>query len=156
VDRAGLQWGKIGGWEDMVFRLKRSRNLQTLSVDSVLSVKVGEVLKILLMGTRQIGQIEDPPVIHLPRRMRKEPLTTSRFAPLLSGNTHKSAERHAASVEDPRSYRERPLGSPGTGGLDSESEASDHEDGGGRPYLGTEPPLSHTQQEYVSIRSTDL
>jgi hypothetical protein len=59
----------IRRWEDMVFRRKRSRNLQTLTADTVLSVKVGVVLKGLLMGTRQIGQSEDSynsPVIHLP------------------------------------------------------------------------------------------
>jgi hypothetical protein len=50
VERAGLQWGSIGGWDDMVFRRKRSRNLQTLSADAVLSVKVGETLKCLLTG----------------------------------------------------------------------------------------------------------
>ena len=66
VEEAGLAWGGIGSWEDMVFRRKRSRNLQTLTADAVLSVKVGEVLKVLLTGTRQIGQCVDSPVICLP------------------------------------------------------------------------------------------
>ncbi len=44
VERAGLEWGRVGGCEDMVFRLQRSRNLQTLSADAVFSVKVGETL----------------------------------------------------------------------------------------------------------------
>ncbi len=66
VEGSGLEWGGIGSWEDMVFSLKRSRNLQTLTTDTVLSAKVGVVLKGLLMGTRQIGQSEDSPIIHLP------------------------------------------------------------------------------------------
>jgi hypothetical protein len=66
VEEVDLAWGDIGSWEDMVFRRKRSRNLQTLTADAVLSVKVGEVLKGLLMGTRQIGQSADSLVIHLP------------------------------------------------------------------------------------------
>ena len=66
VERTGLQWGIIGGWEDMVFRRKRSRNLQTLSADAALSVKVGETLKCLLTGKQQIGQSRDPPIIYLP------------------------------------------------------------------------------------------
>jgi hypothetical protein len=39
--RDGLEWGRVGGCENMVFRLQRSRNLQTLSADAVFSVKVG-------------------------------------------------------------------------------------------------------------------
>ncbi len=61
-----LTWGSIGSWEDMVFRRKRSRNLETLTADAVLSVRVEEVLKGLLMGTIRIGQSIDSPVIHLP------------------------------------------------------------------------------------------
>ncbi len=66
VERADLQWGRTEGWDDMIFSRKRSRNLQTFTTDTVLSVQVGEVLKGLLMGTRQIWQSEDPPIIHLP------------------------------------------------------------------------------------------
>ena len=66
VEEADLEWGDIGSWEDMVFRRKRSRNLQTLTAEAVLSVKVGVTLKGLLMGTCRIGQSEDSPVIHLP------------------------------------------------------------------------------------------
>jgi hypothetical protein len=66
VEKTGLKWGGIGCWEDMVFRRKRSRNLETLTADAVLSVKVEEVLKGLLMGTRRIGQSADSPVIQLP------------------------------------------------------------------------------------------
>jgi hypothetical protein len=66
VEEVGLKWGDIGSWEDMVFRRKRSRNLETLTADVVLSVKVDEVLKGLLTGTSQIGQSADSPIIHLP------------------------------------------------------------------------------------------
>ena len=66
VEEAGLKWGSIGSWEDMVFRRKRSRNLETLTADAVLSVKVEEVLKGLLTGTSQIGQSADSPIIYLP------------------------------------------------------------------------------------------
>jgi hypothetical protein len=66
VEEVGLKWGDIGSWEDMVFRRKRSRNLETLTADVVLSVKVDEVLKGLLIGTSQIGQSADSPIIHLP------------------------------------------------------------------------------------------
>ncbi len=66
VEEEGLTWGGIGNWEDMSFRRKRSRNLQKLTADAVLSVKVGEVLKGILTGTRQIGQGTDSTVIHLP------------------------------------------------------------------------------------------
>ncbi len=66
VEEVGLKWGGIGSWEDMVFRRKRSRNLETLTADAVLSVKVDEVLKELLTGTSQIGQSADSPIIHLP------------------------------------------------------------------------------------------
>ena len=44
VERAGVRWGRLGGWEDMVFQSRRTRNLQTLSADTVLSVRVGEDL----------------------------------------------------------------------------------------------------------------
>ena len=40
--------------------------MQTLSADVVLSVTVGEDLKSLLTGERQIGQEEDPPIVCLP------------------------------------------------------------------------------------------
>jgi hypothetical protein len=66
VEEVGLQWGGIGSWDDMVFRRKRSRNLETLTADAFVSVKVGGVLKGLLTGTIKIGQSADPPVIHLP------------------------------------------------------------------------------------------
>jgi hypothetical protein len=66
AEEAGLKWGDIGSWEDMVFRRKRSRNLETLTADVVLSVKVDEVLKGLLTGTNQLGQSADCPIIHLP------------------------------------------------------------------------------------------
>ncbi len=66
VEKTDLKWGGIGSWEDMVFRRKRSRNLETLTADAGLSVKVEEVLKGLLMGTSRIGQSVDSPVIHLP------------------------------------------------------------------------------------------
>ena len=66
VEEVGLQWGGIGSWDDMVFRRKRSRNLETLTADAFLSVKVGGVLKGLLTGTIKIGQSADSPVIHLP------------------------------------------------------------------------------------------
>ena len=66
VKRTGLRWGRLGIWEDMVLRHRWTRNLQTLSVDAVLSVTVGEDLKSLLTGVRQIGQGEDPSIIHLP------------------------------------------------------------------------------------------
>ena len=42
----------------MVFRRKRSRNLQTLTTDSVLSVKVGLDLQGLLTGTHQIERAD--------------------------------------------------------------------------------------------------
>ena len=63
VEEVGLKWGDIGSWEDMVFRRNRSRNLETLTDDVVLSVKVDEVLKGLLTGTSQIGQNADSPII---------------------------------------------------------------------------------------------
>jgi len=66
VEKDGLEWGRLGGWGDMVFRRVRSRNLQTLSEDTVLSVKVGETLKHLMTGERQLGQEEDQPIIFLP------------------------------------------------------------------------------------------
>ncbi len=56
VEKGDLEWGRLGGWGDMMFRRVRSRNLQTLSVDTVLSVKVGETLKRLMTGERQLGQ----------------------------------------------------------------------------------------------------
>ncbi len=66
MEKGGLEWGRLGDWGDMVFRRVRSRNLQTLSADAVLSVKVGESLKRLMTGERQLGQEKDPPIIFLP------------------------------------------------------------------------------------------
>jgi hypothetical protein len=66
VEKGGLEWGRLGGWGDMVFRRVRSRNLQNLSADAVVSVKVGETLKRLMTGERQLGQEKDPPIIFLP------------------------------------------------------------------------------------------
>ena len=64
-ERAGIRWGRLGDWEDMVFQRKRTRNLQILSANTVLSVRVGEDLKALLTGVRQIRQGEGPPIIYL-------------------------------------------------------------------------------------------
>ena len=68
-----------------------------------------------------------------------------------------SGEIYAASVEDPWSHRTRPFGSPGVGSLDSESEASDHESGGGHGGQPRRPPpMVRKSEAGQGARSTSI
>ena len=50
----------------MTFRRFRTRNLQTLTSEVFLSVRVDEDLKVLLTGVKQVCHGKDPPIISLP------------------------------------------------------------------------------------------
>ena len=148
VEEAGLAWGGIGSWEDMVFRRKRSRNLQTLTADAVLSVKVGEVLKGLLMGNGDTSNWAEcrlsshpPPGGRCEKNHRTQAVShhhrvetlarvgqgssTTTVSHSTKRNGARSAEKHVESMENSRSYRTRPRRSPGAGGLDIKSGAPD-------------------------------
>lgn len=71
LEVAGLRWGRVGKWEDMVFKRCRTRNLLTLTSEVVLSVRVDEHLKSLLIGVKQVSHGEDPPIISLPDEDRR-------------------------------------------------------------------------------------
>jgi hypothetical protein len=107
VEEVDLQWGGIGSWDDMVFRRKRSRNLETLTADAFISVKVEEVLKGLLTGTilARVGQHSSTATVSHSTERKGE----------------RTFERHAKSVEDSGSHRTRLLRAPGAVGVDVKS-----------------------------------